>query len=151
MSNTSQSLASTRINALLDENSFVEIGGYVTARSTDFNMHEKETPGDGVVTGYGVIDGNLVYVYCQDAAVLGGTIGEMHAKKITALYDMAMKMGAPVIGLIDCAGIRLQEATDALNAFGEIYLKQTLASGVIPQITAVFGTCGGRDWHWFPH
>ena len=143
MSNTSQSLASTRINALLDENSFVEIGGYVTARSTDFNMHEKETPGDGVVTGYGVIDGNLVYVYCQDAAVLGGTIGEMHAKKITALYDMAMKMGAPVIGLIDCAGIRLQEATDALNAFGEIYLKQTLASGVIPQITAVFGTCGG--------
>ena len=143
MSNTSQSLASTRINALLDENSFVEIGGYVTARSTDFNMHEKETPGDGVVTGYGVIDGNLVYVYSQDASVLGGTIGEMHAKKITALYDMAMKMGAPVIGLIDCAGIRLQEATDALNAFGEIYLKQTLASGVIPQITAVFGTCGG--------
>ncbi len=79
----------------------------------------------------------------RDASVLGGTIGEMHAKKITALYDMAMKMGAPVIGLIDCAGIRLQEATDALNAFGEIYLKQTLASGVIPQITAVFGTCGG--------
>lgn len=143
MSNTSQSLASTRINALLDENSFVEIGGYVTARSTDFNMHEKETPGDGVVTGYGVIDGNLVYVYCQDAAVLGGTIGEMHAKKITALYDMAMKMGAPVIGLIDCAGIRLQEATDALNAFGAIYMKQTLASGVIPQITAILGSCGG--------
>lgn len=143
MSNTSQSLASTRINALLDENSFVEIGGYVTARSTDFNMHESETPGDGVVTGYGVIDGNLVYVYSQDASVLGGTIGEMHAKKITNLYDMAMKMGAPVIGLIDCAGLRLQEATDALNAFGEIYLKQTLASGVIPQITAVFGTCGG--------
>ena len=143
MSNTSQSLASTRINALLDENSFVEIGGYVTARSTDFNMHANETPGDGVVTGYGVIDGNLVYVYAQDASVLGGTIGEMHAKKITALYDMAMKMGAPVIGLIDCAGLRLQEATDALNAFGEIYLKQTLASGVIPQITAIFGTCGG--------
>ena len=107
MSNTSQSLASTRINALLDENSFVEIGGYVTARSTDFNMHEKETPGDGVVTGYGVIDGNLVYVYSQDASVLGGTIGEMHAKKITALYDMAMKMGARVIGLLACAGIRL--------------------------------------------
>lgn len=143
MSNTSQSLASKRINALLDENSFVEIGGYVTARSTDFNMHENETPGDGVVTGYGVIDGSLVYVYSQDASVLGGTIGEMHARKITALYDMAMKMGAPVIGLIDCAGLRLQEATDALNAFGEIYLKQTLASGVIPQITAIFGTCGG--------
>ena len=143
MSNTSQSLASTRINALLDENSFVEIGGYVTARSTDFNMHEKETPGDGVVTGYGVIDGNLVYVYSQDASVLGGTIGEMHAKKITALYDMAMKMGAPVIGMIDCAGLRLQEATDALDAFGKLYTKQALASGVIPQITAIFGTCGG--------
>lgn len=143
MSNTTQSLASTRIASLLDESSFVEVGGSVSARSTDFNMQQAETPGDGVVTGYGVIDGNLVYVYSQDAAVLGGTIGEMHAKKITAIYDMAMKMGAPVIGLIDCAGMRLQEATDALNGFGEIYLKQTLASGVIPQITAIFGTCGG--------
>ncbi len=143
MSNTAQSLASTRINSLLDENSFVEIGGFVTARNTDFNMQQTETPSDGVITGYGVIDGNLVYVYSQDASVLGGTIGEMHAKKIAGLYDMAMKMGAPVIGLVDCAGLRLQEATDALNAFGEIYLKQSLASGVIPQITAVFGNCGG--------
>ncbi len=143
MSNTAQSLASKRIASLLDENSFVEIGGYVTARSTDFNMQQKETPGDGVVTGYGVIDGHLVYVYSQDASVLGGTIGEMHAKKICGLYDMAMKMGAPVIGLLDCAGLRLQEATDALNAFGEIYLKQTMASGVVPQITAIFGRCGG--------
>ena len=143
MSNTAQNLASTRINSLLDENSFVEIGKCITARSTDFNMQPAEAPADGVITGYGVIDGNLVYVYSQDASVLGGTIGEMHAKKITALYDLAMKMGAPVIGLIDCAGLRLQEATDALNAFGEIYLKQSLASGVIPQITAIFGTCGG--------
>ena len=143
MSNTAQSLAGTRINSLLDENSFVEIGGYVTARNTDFNMQQTEAPSDGVITGYGVIDGNLVYVYAQDASVLGGSIGEMHAKKIVGLYDMAMKMGAPVIGLIDCAGLRLQAATDALNAFGEIYMKQTLASGVIPQITAVFGTCGG--------
>ena len=143
MSNTAQSLAGTRINSLLDENSFVEIGGYVTARNTDFNMQQTEAPSDGVITGYGVIDGNLVYVYAQDASVLGGSIGEMHAKKIVGLYDMAMKMGAPVIGLIDCVGLRLQEATDALNAFGEIYMKQTLASGVIPQITAVFGTCGG--------
>lgn len=143
MSNTMQSAAGRRIASLLDANSFVEIGGYVTARNTDFNMQQTETPSDGVITGYGVIDGNLVYVYSQDASVLGGTIGEMHARKITSLYDMAMKMGAPVIGLIDCAGLRLQEATDALNAFGEIYLKQSLASGVIPQITAVFGTCGG--------
>ena len=141
MSTTTQ--ASQRIAALLDENSFVEIGALVTARSTDFNLKQTETPSDGVVTGYGVIDGNLVYVYSQDASVLNGSVGEMHAKKITNLYDLAMKTGAPVIGLIDSAGLRLQEATDALNAFGEIYLKQTMASGVIPQITAIFGSCGG--------
>ena len=141
MSNTSK--ASQRIAALLDDNSFVEIGGLVTARATDFNLKPNETPSDGCITGYGVINGNLVYVYSQDASVLNGTIGEMHAKKITNLYDLAMKTGAPVIGLIESAGLRLQEATDALAAFGEIYLKQTMASGVIPQITAVFGTCGG--------
>lgn len=141
MSTTSK--ASQRINALLDDNSFVEIGGLVTARATDFNLKPNETPSDGCITGYGVINGNLVYVYSQDASVLNGTIGEMHAKKITNLYDLAMKTGAPVIGLIESAGLRLQEATDALAAFGEIYLKQTMASGVIPQITAVFGTCGG--------
>ena len=143
MSSTAQNLASSRIAALLDENSFVEIGAAVTARATDFNMNNTETPSDGVVTGYGVINDSLVYVYSQDASVLGGSMGEMHAKKITRIYDMAMKMGAPVIGLIDCAGLRLQEASDALNAFGELYLKQSLASGVVPQITAVFGNCGG--------
>ena len=141
MSTTSK--ASQRIAALLDDNSFVEIGGLVTARATDFNLKPNETPSDGCITGYGVINGNLVYVYSQDASVLNGTIGEMHAKKITNLYDLAMKTGAPVIGLIESAGLRLQDATDALAAFGEIYLKQTMASGVIPQITAVFGTCGG--------
>ncbi len=143
MSNRLSLSASDRINALLDDASFVEVGAYVTARSTDFNMQEKDTPKDGVITGYGVIGGKIVYVYSQDATVLGGAIGEMHAKKIAKIYDMAMKVGAPVIGLIDCAGLRLQEATDALNAFGEVYLKQTMASGVVPQITAVFGTCGG--------
>ena len=141
MSTTSKAIQ--RIEALLDANSFVEIGALVTARATDFDLKQTETPSDGVVTGYGVIDGNLVYVYSQDASVLGGSVGEMHAKKIAKIYDMAMKMGAPVIGLIDSTGLRLQEATDALNAFGEIYLKQTLASGVVPQITAIFGTCGG--------
>ncbi len=141
MSTTSK--ASQRIAALLDDNSFVEIGGLVTARATDFNMKPTETPSDGCITGYGVIDGNLVYVYSQDSSVMNGTIGEMHAKKIANLYDLAMKTGAPVIGLIDSAGLRLQEATDALAAFGNIYLKQTNASGVIPQITAIFGTCGG--------
>ena len=141
MSTTTQ--ASQRIGALLDENSFVEIGAQITARATDFNLKQTDTPSDGVVTGYGVINGNLVYVYSQDASVLGGSIGEMHAKKIANLYDLAMKTGAPVIGLIDSAGLRLQEATDALNGFGEIYFKQSMASGVIPQITAIFGTCGG--------
>jgi len=143
MSSTAQTLAGKRIASLLDENSFVEIGGYVTARNTDFNLSDKETPADGVITGYGVIDGSLVYVYSQDVSVLNGSIGEMHAKKITNLYDLAMKTGAPIIGLLDCAGLRLQEATDALNAFGEIYTKQVMASGVIPQITGIFGTCGG--------
>lgn len=141
MSNSSQ--ASQRIAALLDDNSFVEIGARITARATDFDLKQTETPSDGVITGYGVINGSLVYVYSQDASVLNGTVGEMHAKKITYLYDLALKTGAPVIGLIDSAGLRLQEATDALNAFGEIYKKQTLASGIIPQFTALFGTCGG--------
>ncbi|MCM1027220.1 MAG: carboxyl transferase [Roseburia sp.] len=137
------SKASQRIAALLDDNSFVEIGGLVTARATDFNMKPDQTPSDGCITGYGVIGGKPVYVYSQDASVMNGTVGEMHAKKIVRLYDLAMKTGAPVIGLIDSAGLRLQEATDALNAFGTIYRKQTLASGVIPQITAVMGGCGG--------
>lgn len=141
MSTTSQ--ARQRINSLLDENSFVEIGAKVTARSTDFDLKLAETPSDGVITGYGVINGNLVYVYSQDASVLNGSVGEMHAKKIVKLYDMAIKMGAPIIGLIESAGLRVQESTDALNAFGEIYLKQAQASGVIPQIAGVFGNCGG--------
>lgn len=135
--------AGDRIAALLDDASFVEVGAYVTARSTDFNLQSGDTAKDGVITGYGTVEGRLVYVYSQDNTVLGGAIGEMHAKKISKIYDMAIKVGAPVVGLIDCAGLRLQEATDALNAFGEVYLKQTLASGVVPQLTAVFGTCGG--------
>ena len=143
MSTVSTSAARSRIEALLDPNSFVEIGGLISARATDFNLKQIDTPSDGVITGYGVINDNLVYVYSQDASVLGGTVGEMHARKIASLYDMAMKMGAPVIGLIDSAGLRLQEAMDALNGFGEIYLKQSMASGVIPQVTAIFGNCGG--------
>ena len=140
---SSSSKARQRITALLDESSFVEIGAKVTARATDFNLKPEQTPSDGVVTGYGVIDGNLVYVYSQDASVLGGSIGEMHAKKIAAIYDLAIRTGAPVIGLVESAGLRLQEGTDALNAFGTIYARQVKASGLIPQITAVFGNCGG--------
>lgn len=143
MSNQTQGSARDRIAAILDENSFVEIGALVKARNTDFNMSEKATPADGVITGYGAIDGNPVYVYSQDSSVLNGSVGEMHAKKIVNLYDKAMKTGVPVIGLIDCAGLRLQESTDALAAFGEIYKKQAAASGIIPQITAIYGNCGG--------
>ena len=143
MSDNSRLSARDRIASLLDESSFVEVGGYVTARSTDYNLADKDTPADGVVTGYGTIDTNLVFVYSQDAEVMNGSIGEMHAAKIARIYDMAVKMGAPVIGFIDCAGLRLQEAVDALNGFGTIYAKQVMASGVVPQITAVFGACGG--------
>lgn len=135
--------ARQRVEALLDENSFVEVGAFVTQRATDFNLNTQELPADGVVTGYGTIEGRLVYVYSQDSNVLGGAIGEMHAKKIVTIYDLAIKMGAPVIGLLDSAGLRLQEATDALDAFGQIYIKQSMASGVILQVTAVLGNCGG--------
>ena len=143
MSSNNASLAMQRIAKLVDETSFMEIGSLVTARSTDFNLSAQKAPSDGVIIGHGLIEGNLVFVYSQDASVLNGTIGEMHAKKIASVYDMAMKMGAPVIGLIDCAGIRLQESVDALDGFGQIYAKEVAASGVIPQISAVFGNCGG--------
>ncbi|MEF9940034.1 MAG: carboxyl transferase domain-containing protein [Clostridium sp.] len=143
MSNSAKESAGKRIEILLDDNSFVEVGAHITARSTDFNMSAQETKADGVITGYGTIEGNLVYVYSQDSSVMGGSIGEMHAKKISNIYRMAMKMGAPVIGLVDCSGLRLQEASDALDGFGQMYLNQTMASGVIPQIMAIFGNCGG--------
>ncbi len=143
MSDNKPMSARERIENLLDDNSFVEIGAGISARNTDFNMTSKETPSDGVITGYGVVNDSIVYVYSQDINVLNGSVGEMHAKKISKIYDLALKTGAPVVGMIDCSGLRLQEATDALNAFGEIYLKQVQASGIIPQITAVFGTCGG--------
>lgn len=143
MSDNKPMSARERIENLLDDNSFVEIGAGISARNTDFNMTSKETPSDGVITGYGIVNDSVVYVYSQDINVLNGSVGEMHAKKISKIYDLALKTGAPVVGMIDCSGLRLQEATDALNAFGEIYLKQVQASGIIPQITAVFGTCGG--------
>jgi len=143
MSNNALLSARERIASLLDENSFVEVGAYVTRRSTDFNLEQQEIPNDGVITGYGLIDGNPVYVFSQDSSSLGGSVGEMHAKKIIRLYDLALKAKAPVVGLIDSTGMRLQEASDALNGLGEIYAKQVMASGVIPQITAVFGNCGG--------
>lgn len=143
MSNSNTMSAKDRIASLVDENSFVELGAGITKRSTDFNMQEKSVPADGVITGYGLIQNNPVYVYSQDASALNGTIGEMHAKKIAHIYELAMKTGVPVIGLIDCAGMRLQESTDALAGFGQIYKMKANASGVIPQISAIFGNCGG--------
>ncbi|MCR5686118.1 MAG: carboxyl transferase [Lachnospiraceae bacterium] len=143
MSNSSKLSAKDRILTLLDDNSFVEIGALVTKRNTDFNLQAKEAPSDGVITGYGTIADAPVYVYSQDASVLGGTIGEMHARKIAKIYDLAMKCGAPVIGLIDCGGLRIEEACDALEGLGDIMTKQVLASGVIPQIAVIFGSCGG--------
>ena len=122
--------------AIAEARRWIDSERYVIAEDHMRNLITK-TPSDGVITGYGVIDGNLVYVYSQDASVFGGSVGEMHARKIAGLYDLASKTGAPVIGLIDSTGLRLQEATDALNGFGEIYRKQALASGVIPQITLV--------------
>ena len=140
---SSSSMARVRIEQLLDPNSFVETGALVKARSTDFRADANAPETDGVVTGYGVIEGHLVYVFAQDETVMNGSIGEMHARKILKVYELALKMGAPVIGLIDSTGMRLTEATDALDAFGRIYAAQVKASGVIPQITGVFGDCGG--------
>ncbi|MDD6381289.1 MAG: carboxyl transferase domain-containing protein [Lachnospiraceae bacterium] len=135
--------AASRIQGLLDENSFVELGASVTARNTDFNTGAEETPSDGVVTGHGTIDGNLVFVFAQEPSVLGGSIGEMHAKKILRIYEQALAVGAPVIGLLDSTGIRLLESYDAIEALGSVLAKASEASGVIPQIMAVFGNCGG--------
>lgn len=137
------SKARQRIDAILDDLSFVEIGADVRARATDFGVSRADTPSDGVITGYGLIESRLVYVYSQDVSVLNGSVGEMHARKIARLYDLALKTGAPVIGLIDSSGMRLQEATDALSALSLIADKQTDASGVIPQISVVCGNCGG--------
>ena len=136
-------LARQRIKVFLDTNSFVEVGAFVTHRDTSFNLPKKETPADGVVTGFGTVDGRLVYVYSQDATVLGGSIGEMNAKKVGNIYEQALKMGAPVIGILDSTGVRLQEGLDSLAGYGEIFKYQSLASGVIPQISLVLGNSLG--------
>jgi acetyl-CoA carboxylase carboxyltransferase component len=143
MNTTKNTPAMRRIEALLDENSFVELMSSVTARATDFNLNAKETPSDGVIIGHGLIDDNLVFVYSQDSTVLGGTIGEMHARKIKYVYDMAVKLGAPVISIIDSHGVRLQESFDALSALGTIYSSMIEASGVVPEISCIVGDCGG--------
>lgn len=132
-----------RLALLFDEGSFVEVDPFVETRGTDFDIQKKKVPGDGVVTGYGTVDGRLIFVSSQDFTVIGGSLGEMHAKKITKVMDMAMKMGAPFISINDSGGARIEEGIDALGGFGDIFYRNTLASGVIPQISVILGPCAG--------
>ncbi|NCC73202.1 MAG: acyl-CoA carboxylase subunit beta [Sphingobacteriia bacterium] len=135
--------ARERINILLDAGSFVEMDKFVTHRATDFNMAENKILGDGVVSGYGKIDGRLVYVFAQDFTVFGGTLSGANADKIVKVMKLAMKMGAPVIGLNDSGGARIQEGVQSLAGYADIFLLNTKASGVIPQISAIMGPCAG--------
>ena len=135
--------ARERIEILLDENSFVELDAFVTHRSSDFGLGEQKYLGDGVVTGYGKIDGRLVFVFSQDFTVFGGSLSETHAEKIVKVMDLAMKNGAPVFGLNDSGGARIQEGVLSLGGYADIFLKNVLASGVVPQISAILGPCAG--------
>jgi len=135
--------ARERIIQLLDEDSFTELDKFVVHHCTNFDMADKEAPGEGVVTGYGTINGRLAFVYAQDFTVLGGSLGEMHAAKICKVMDMAVKMGAPIIGMNDSGGARIQEAINALSGYGKIFYANTMASGVIPQISVIMGPCAG--------
>jgi propionyl-CoA carboxylase beta chain len=131
--------ARERVHFLLDEGSFEEIGAFVQHRSKDFGMEKQQFLGDGVVTGYGTINGRLVYVFSQDFTVFGGSLSETHAEKICKLMDMAMKAGAPIIGLNDSGGARIQEGVVSLGGYADIFFRNTMASGVIPQISAIMG------------
>lgn len=135
--------ARERIHFLLDEGSFEEIGMFVTHRATEFGLQREKYLGDGVVTGYGTINGRPVYVFAQDFTVFGGSLSEMHAKKICRIMDLAMQNGCPVIGLNDSGGARIQEGVDSLGGYADIFYRNTLASGVIPQISAIMGPCAG--------
>jgi propionyl-CoA carboxylase beta chain len=135
--------ARERINLLLDKDSFEELDKFVTHRCQDFGMQEQQYPGDGVIAGYGRIDGRLVYVFAQDFTVFGGSLSETNAQKICKIMDLAMKMGAPVIGLNDSGGARIQEGVVSLAGYADIFLRNTVASGVIPQLSAIMGPCAG--------
>lgn len=135
--------ARERLEVLLDPDSFEEYGMFVEHRCHDFGMEEKKTPGDGVVTGHGTINGRLVFVYSQDFTVLGGSLSETNAEKICRVMDMAMKAGAPIIGLNDSGGARIQEGVNSLGGYGEIFQRNVMASGVIPQISVIMGPCAG--------
>ncbi len=135
--------ARERIEVLLDEGSFEEFGMFVAHRSTDFGMEKQKYPGDGVITGWGTINGRMVYVFSQDFTVLGGSLSETHAEKICKVMDMAIKNGAPIIGLNDSGGARIQEGVAALGGYAEVFQRNILASGVIPQISVIMGPCAG--------
>src|SRR5947209_8954964 len=135
--------ARERLDALLDPGTFVALDRFVTHRSTDFGLADEKYLGDGVVTGYGRIDGRLAYVFSQDFTVFGGSLSEAHAEKICKVMDLALKNGAPVIGLNDSGGARIQEGVVSLGGYADIFLRNTLASGVIPQISAIMGPCAG--------
>lgn len=135
--------ARERVRYLLDEGSFEEMGILVTHRTTDFGMEKEVYFGDGVITGYGTIDGRLVYVYAQDFTVFGGALSETHAEKICKVMDLAMKVGAPIIGLNDSGGARIQEGVRSLGGYADIFYRNVQASGVIPQISAIMGPCAG--------
>ncbi|MBN2797057.1 MAG: methylmalonyl-CoA carboxyltransferase [Clostridia bacterium] len=135
--------ARERINLLFDEGTFVELDAFVKHRCTNFGMEKVDAPAEGVVTGYGQVNGRVVYAFSQDFTVVGGSLGEMHAAKICKVLDYAVKVGAPVVGLNDSGGARIQEAVDALSGYGNIFFRNTIASGVIPQITAIMGPCAG--------
>jgi len=135
--------ARERIALLLDEGSFVELDRFVQHRCVNFGMEKKELPGEGVTTGYGTVEGRLVYVFAQDFTVEGGSLGEMHAAKIVKVQRLALKMGAPLVGMNDSGGARIQEAIDALSGYGKIFFENTIASGVVPQISAIMGPSAG--------
>ena len=135
--------ARERLEQLFDPDSFVEIGLFVKHRCTNFGMEKKSAPGEGVVTGYGTVNGRLVYAAAQDFTVIGGSLGEMHAAKIAAAQEAAMKVGAPMICINDSGGARIQEGVDALAGYGRIFYNNTMASGVIPQISVIMGPCAG--------
>ncbi len=135
--------ARERLDLLLDEGSFVELDRFVTHRATDFGLADQVVPGDGVVTGHGRIGGRLVYVFSQDFTVFGGSLSETHAEKICKVMDLAVRNGAPVIGLNDSGGARIQEGVASLGGYADIFLRNTMASGVVPQISAILGPCAG--------
>src|SRR5215207_9145022 len=137
--------ARERVELLLDHGSFEEFDMFVQHRSTDFGMAEVKIPGDGVVTGWGTINGRTVFVFAKDFTVFGGSLSEAHAQKITKIQDMALKMRAPVIGLFDAGGARIQEGVAALGGYGEVFRRNVIASGVIPQISVIMGPCAGGD------